>query len=236
MKFRLIILLFLLGSCSVYSQYSNYEIYGLETKPWGGPYFVLTLDTLQTAQTLDDLYPRYPSSWIRSYNSVSITTICDGETKTLSSSNDQLTAAQIDFLKQTNDCNVEIKINYIPENTLKYNPAREMTFFLNMIPIYEAKYPGGFTELRAYLKTQIVDEIPKEVFDEIKMAKARFKVTTEGKVTDVRIIESSESEAINQLILKKLCNMQGWKPAETREGQRIPQEFEFYIVGTVNGC
>ncbi len=233
MKNNFITLIFIFLTCSAFSQAVGYDVFGTQTNPRRGPYSLLTLDTLQEAKTLKDINARYRPSWVATYLSVEIASNCQGMVKKAVSSSDTLTQEQMDILKKADlGCSIEVVVDYIPENNLKYNPPRQMSFSLTPIPIFEAKYPGGYPQLKAYLKENIIDELPRAMVEQVALVKVRFNISDEGQVDDAQIFETSNDDKIDQLILKAICNMPRWTPAENSKGIKITQEFEF-TMGTI---
>ncbi|MEL6973433.1 MAG: hypothetical protein AAFO02_24975, partial [Bacteroidota bacterium] len=144
MKKSSLILLFLLFINSVFSQSTVYELHGTQTNPYASLYSLITLDTLQDARTLKDIYAKYRPDWVAKYIEVVVKTNCNGVVKTAASPNDTLTQNQLTLMRQAvAGCNIEVTVDYIPNNELTYNPARTMAFSLRTIPIAEAKFPGG---------------------------------------------------------------------------------------------
>lgn len=230
------LLLFLLAF-SVFSQRIGYEIYGTLTNPYAEPYSLLTLDTLKGARTLSDINTRYRPDWVASYIRVEVASTCGEESKKAISTNDILTTAQMNILKTTDiGCNIDVEVDYIPENTLKDNPPRKMAFSLRMVPIYEAKYPGGQQALKMYLKENVIDEILRGRDRQLELAKIKFTINEEGHVSDVNIFKTSEDDEMDQIMLKAICNMPNWSPAKNREGEKIIQEFELSMGTTLLRC
>lgn len=230
------LMLFLLAF-SVFSQKIGYEIYGTLTNPYAEPYSLLTLDTLKEARTLSDINTRYRSNWVARYIKVKVASICGEESKKAMSTDDILTPAQMNILTTTDvGCNIEVEVDYIPENKLKDNPPRKIAFSLRMVPIYEAKYPGGQQALKVYLKENVINEILAGRDRQLELAKVRFNINEEGHVSDAEIFKTSEYDEIDQIMLKAICNMPNWSPAKNREEEKIIQEFEFSMGTALLRC
>ena len=211
------------------AQAMGYETYGVLTNPHTHWYAPVTLDTLLKARTLSDINSRHKNEWVSRYKEVAISSTCNGQTRKASSPNNQLNAEQLNLLKAAHpDCLVEVDIHYIPNNNLQDNPARTMNAVLTVVPIKEAKFPGGYLQLKEYLRKNIISQIPTEV----ELAKVRYTVDAHGQATDVNFLTSSGEKAVDQLIEKAICNMPLWTPAENLDGQRITQEFEL-TLGTM---
>lgn len=237
MKISSVALIVLLLPFSGLSQESGYGVFGTLTNPYSGPFSLLTLDTLEKAETLNDIYARYPSSWVANYISVEVSSTCQGITKKAVSTNDILTDEQKDILNRADlGCKINLKVDYVPENSLKDNPARKMNFSLTMIPIFEAKYPGGFQHLKKYLKENIIDQIAETKLAHIKLAKVRFNINEKGQVSNAQVFKTTENDCVNQLILEAIRNMPKWSPAENSKGVKISQEFEFTMGTSMLRC
>lgn len=216
-----------------YSQPMGYDIYGTLTNPRSGPYPVITLDTLKEARTLNDIYARYPSSWVSSYISTTLSTTCGKVVKKATGTNAVLTAEQKRILEMADEgCRIDVVVDYIPENNLKDNPPRKMNFTMRVVPIVEAKYPGGIETLKAYLKENVVDKTSSPA----ELVKVKFNINAGGLVCDTQVITSSNDDSTDNLILEALCNMPKWSPAENANGSKIIQEFEFSMGTAMLMC
>lgn len=238
MKKKLIIPILFLLAVSGFSQEIGYTVFGTQTNPYSVPgYSLITLDSLEEAKTLSDIHALYRSSWVARYIGVEIATTCQGVVKKAAGKNDILTPAQLDILKTADgDCSIKVEVDYIPENNLTHNPPRKMDFSLKMAPIYEAKFPGGYEQLQAYIKQNTLDKMSKAKFGLLELAKVRFQINEAGQVVNAQIIESSEDEAIDTILLEAICSMPEWSPAKNREGLKIMQEFEFSIGTSLLLC
>ena len=219
------------------SQEIGYHVFGTLTHPYAGKYFVMTLDTLNDAKTLEDVYYRYPSSWISEYRSVELTSTCGENVRRAMSMNDILTAEQMAILRSADlGCRIDVVIDYIPKNSLKDNPPKRENFSLTPIPIIEAKYPGGLESLQTFLSKEVVEEAETKYGAALKYAEARFNVDQDGNVSDIFIMRSSGFNDIDQLIQNTIHKMPMWTPARDREGKAIRQEFQFTIGSDLLRC
>ena len=92
--------LLLLLATSGFSQEIGFTLFGTHTNPYRGPYFLITLDTLQGAKTLQDINARYRPSQVASYLAVEVSSACRGQISKAVSTNDVLSPAQMDILKR----------------------------------------------------------------------------------------------------------------------------------------
>ncbi|MCB0650048.1 MAG: TonB family protein [Saprospiraceae bacterium] len=237
MKNNFATLILLLLAFSGFSQEMGYDVFGTKTNPYAGPYSILTLDTLKEAKTLSDINAKYRSSWVARYISVEVSSICEEVIKKAVSQNDTLTHEQMGLLKKAEEgCLISVEVDYIPLNNLKYNPPRKMDFTLTTIPIFEAKYPGGYGNLKAYLKENIMDKIPETSPGSVKFAKVKFNITGKGQVSDAQISRTSENDKVDKLILEAIGNMPKWIPAQDSKGMKITQAFEFSMGTDLLRC
>ena len=237
MKKSGLILLFLLFNCSLFSQSKVYELHGTQTNPYASLISLITLDTLQDARTLSDIYAKYRSNWVARYIKVEVTTTCNGVSKTAVSSNDTLTQDQLALLREAvTGCSIEIAVDYIPDNELTYNPARTMAFTLRTIPIAEAKFPGGNEQLQSYLEEQIINKISPSNFEQIPLASVQFNITEQGQVADAQIIHTSGNKEVDHLMLAAICNMPYWQAAKNVKDSKIVQAFQFNMGTDLLRC
>ncbi|GJM34571.1 MAG: hypothetical protein DHS20C18_35720 [Saprospiraceae bacterium] len=237
MKNTFVALILLLLTFSGFSQVVGYDVFGTHTNPHIGPYSLITLDTLKEAKTLNDIHAMYRSFWVASYIAVEVSSTCKGIVKKAASTNDTLTDEQMGILKMADvGCRIDVVVDYIPENTLKDNPPRRMDFSMTMIPIYEAKYPGGYQYLKKYLKENAIDEISATTAGQVELAAVRFNVNEEGQVSEAQIFKTSGVDKVDKLLLEAICNMPKWRPAENAKGKKISQEFELRMGTLLLRC
>lgn len=194
-------------------------------------------EKISSAKTMSDLNPGYPSSWINRHLSADLEVTCNGKTLKASSPNDTLTTEQKSLLARA-DLGTDILINvkYNPRNSLyDEKVVREIEFAYTVTPPIEAKYPKGEEELKQYLKERSVDKIPKDVYDQLENATVTFTINKYGQVTNAHVTEPSNVENIDELMLKVICNMPDWIPAENSKGEKVEQEFRFSL-GYMIGC
>ncbi len=226
---NLITIICLLGVSHLFAQpIAGVEIKPVDIKKIEGTHDFITLDSLEHSHTLSDLFRLYRHRWVGEYYSVALNTTCGDETRTEVGDDHHLTSAQLELLKQcTNDCDIEFLVDYLPKNNLKDNPPRQMKFTLTMIPIYEAKFPGGITAMQEYLEAKTVDVIPDEIEERVELVKIRFTIDKEGFIIDPHFLETSGLDDVDQALMKTVCNMPQWIPAKDNKGNTIAQNFEF---------
>lgn len=200
------------------------------------PSISLTKDQLSEANTLTDLNQKYPSSWVREYLSVEISTIEKGRTRKALSKNDTLSQEQKDIMRMADSgTGISVIVRYIPENTLKQNDAKDMDFVLSIDPDREASFPGGQQKLKQYLTKEVKQKIHDSIFTGYKLAAVKFTINEEGQVIDAHVFWSSEDEEVDALMLDAICSMPNWKPAEYSDGTKVKQEFAF-TIGNMESC
>jgi TonB family protein len=233
----IVVMILLLVNCTGYSQAAGFDVFGVQTNPTKGPYSILTLDTLEKVVTLRDLYSRYHESWVASYRNVEITSVCEGIGNLAVSKNDTLTFEQLTLLRNADsDCRIDVVIDYIPQNNLKDNPPRKYNFSLTVVPVMEAKFPGGIPELRNYLRKHIVDKVSKSTFEKIHLAAIKFNINEQGQVDRAHIFKSSNHEDVDAMMLQVIRHLPTWSPAENSTGNKVPQEFEFRMGTSMTMC
>ncbi len=204
------------------------------------PSLSITKEKLNEARTLADLNQYYKPSWVKAYISVEISASCEGEIKKALSDNNRLNPAQKDLMNTLDaDTDISVKIDYIPNNTLKHNDPKEMTFTLAVEPENEATYPGGTQQLQQYLKENVGDKIAEDVFSIYHLAAVNFTIDEEGRVVDAHLFEggyqSFEHEKTKALLLEAICNMPNWTPAKYADGTKVKQGFVL-TVGDHRSC
>ncbi len=200
------------------------------------PYITVTKAKLNAANTLIDLNPHYKPSWVKKYLKVEVKAIQNGTIKTAIHNSNQLHPTQKRLMKIADvGTAISIKISYIPENTLKDNPAREMEFSFTVEPDKDATYIGGQEQLKNYLKRHIMNKIPNNLFEGYKLAAVKFSIDEKGKIIRPEIASSSENQAVDKILLAAIENMPNWKPASYANGLKVKQDYAL-MVGNMESC
>ena len=232
MKYTITILIFAFFAVTGFSQEMDYDIYGTSGKP-------VSKEQLSEAKSMIDINPDYPSSWINEsdYVSSEIKTISNGDISHATGTNDIFTAEQMSVLKEAEiGSNIDIEVKYNVHNSITKRVAiKTMKFTVSLVPKKEAEYQGGQDKMKAFLKSRTVDKINALGNNKFEMAKVRFIVDENGNATKAQIIQTSEDETIDQLLLESIANMPSWIPAEDSNGVKVKQEFDL-VVGTMIGC
>jgi len=233
MKQKLITILFFFSfSFSLFSQETaiQYDVRGIMAKP-------IKRTKLVTAQTMQDINPGYPSSWIKKkdYISSKISVVIDGVIKHAAGKNDILTEEQKTFLKSADvgtEISVKVLYNYGDFLSGEFG-TKNVNFSVTLLPDIEAEYIGGYLKLKEYLKLEAIDQISKMNYDNNQITLVRFTINKEGKPSDIKLIKTSDDIEIDNIIIDAVKLMPNWKPAETSTGIKVKQEFELYVG---NGC
>lgn len=191
---------------------------------------------LKEANTLLDLNPYYKSSWIRSYHSVEIKAMLNGELQETTNTDHTLTEAQKELIEKADiGTDIAVKVRYIPENTLANNEMKEMNFTFSIDPEKEASYVGGTQQLNEYLTKKGIGKIPNSSIPQYNLAAVKFVVNEEGQIINTEIAETSKDEELDKLLVETICNMPDWTPATYADGTRVKQEFVL-TVGDHTSC
>ena len=200
------------------------------------PPLSLNKEKLMSAERIQDLNKHFKPSWVREYHSVKIGSFHEGRLKYVKSDNDRLSQAQKDFMVGADvGSEITVKIEYIPENTLKENDAKEYDFSFLVNPEVSAVYPEGLEALKAYLKEAAVDKIPDGVITGYALAAVKFVVDEVGEIVDANLFFSSNDESVDKVLLDAVTKMPNWIPAQYANGHRVKQEFAF-SVGNRESC
>ncbi|HKK77554.1 MAG TPA: energy transducer TonB [Saprospiraceae bacterium] len=200
------------------------------------PYISLSPTELQTAETLVDMHPRFPTNWIKEYLSVKVITQQSGITNTVISRSAELNPEQkIKLLRADENTTIRVKVQYLPRNNLKENDPKEYSFSFVVQPTQDAQFVGGLSALRQYLQAKAINKIPEGSFTEYDLAAVQFTVDESGAIQEVQIFESSKNEAVDQLLLETIQNMPCWQPAILQSGRPVAQQFAF-TVGNHDNC
>ncbi|MCB0707656.1 MAG: energy transducer TonB [Saprospiraceae bacterium] len=200
------------------------------------PYISITKAQLNEARSLMDLNADYKSSWIKEYISVEVFANQNGIARKAVSENDILSQEQKTIMQRADvGTRVSVKVKYLPENTLRNNDIKELTFAFTVLPESQAQYSGGQKELIQYLKENAINKIPAGSFTGYDLAAVKFTVSEEGEIMNAFVFESSKDEEIDKLLLETIRAMPCWNPAEYSNGVKVSQEFVL-TVGNMENC
>jgi TonB family protein len=196
------------------------------------PYVSKTKAAMNEAETLMDLNDHYPASWVKEYISVEVW----ANSRNAVGKNEFLTQEQKDIMNGSDiGSDILVKVRYLPENELKNNEVKELSFTFVLQPEKDAHFIGGQAPLLSYLKEKAIDKIPEGVFTGYDLAALRFTISEEGAITDALVIESSKDEQVDALLLEAIRDMPCWVPAEYTNGEKIRQDF-MLTVGNMENC
>jgi hypothetical protein len=173
-------------------------------------YISISPAQLDDATTLSDLNQYYKSDWVKEYKSVKIIVISNGQKKTVTSSNDELTKKQKQLIESADlGSNIKVIVQYLPDNNLSKSEIQEMDFAFKVDPTHEAKCAGGEDHLNQYIEESIMKKVSRKDVPQ-------YQVAAVNKDTDA-------------LLLKTICEMPKWVSAEYSDGTKTKQEFVFTI-------
>ena len=200
------------------------------------PPISITRDQLNASKSLIDLNSYYKASWIRTYQSVEITTIHQGNIMKALSESDVLSQEQKKLMDMVDvGSDIAVKVKYLPENSLVHNEMKEMNFTFTIDPEKEATYVGGEKQLAQYLSNKGIDKISSATIKQHNLAAVKFSINKEGQVIEAHIAETSKDEQVDQLLLETVCNMPDWEPATYADGSKTKQDFVL-TVGDHRSC
>ncbi len=190
------------------------------------PPLSLTKEKLNEACTIADINKYYKPSWVKEYISVEVLAYCEGKIRSAVSKNDTFNQAQKDIMNSSDTgTNISVNVQYIPNNTLKYNDAKEIAFSFIIEPEKQAAYSGEKAQLERYLEENVADKIADTVFNIYNLTAVKFSIDEAGQIMDVHIFESSKNKETDELLLEAIHNMPNWTPAEYANGMNVKQEF-----------
>jgi len=240
MKKSAIISFLVLFGMSLYSQNLFYTIRSNKSHS-------IKKETVVAAQKMGDIIPYYPADWILKYLSVELIYGKEGKIITLKSKNEELSAEQKNVLKNAEiGDDITINIQYLSKNAINdKEEVSKMHYETLIVPEVEAEFETVGKEnaqhdkkdgrTSEYIKNNIVSKIPDATQKQLKQTLIRFTVSENGQVTSPKVYRSSGDKNIDNLMLEAIRKMPEWKPAQTADGTKVKQQFEFSI-GTEGGC
>ncbi len=222
--------IFILLQClTSIAQNLSYEIHGNYRHP-------VTNQQLMKAQTMTDINPGYPGSWITDYVLTEIEATCNGEKLNVSGLNDTLHEAQMNLLKSADlGSDIIIDVHYRRNNAATGEiQLHTLHYVATVIPETEAQYPGGDDELMKYIKENAIDRIAGHEGQTIQNTLIHFNINAAGEPVDARVIRTSGDQKTDKMLLKAIAKMPVWKPAVLANGLTVIQQFAFSIEAM--GC
>lgn len=200
------------------------------------PYINLDYEQLQTAETLMDINPHFPTEWIKEYIQVEVSTEEAGLSRRTRGLNANLSPQQKEqLLSADENTRITIDVQYYPNNNLKQVEVREFNFSFIVQPSQDARFPGGLEALQDYFQNKAIKTIPDSTFTGYDLAVITFTIDESGAVQDVQLFESSKNKATDQLLIETVSGMPCWQPASFYGGQPAVQKFAF-TVGNHDNC
>ncbi len=232
MKKILLTPLALLSFIASFAQDLKYEVNSKLVNP-------IKKEKLSTAQVMGDLIPGYPTNWIMSYVSVSISGTCNGKPVTVKGSNEKLTEEQKTILNTADlGTNISVNIEYKTKNAISEElEISDMHYRTSYAPDMQAEYVSGKEQMTDYLKENIVTKIPESVSKQMTQAIVKFTVNEQGNIDSAEISKTSGDAKTDKLLLEAINHMPKWKPAQNSNGTKVKQNFEFVLGGKMlGGC
>lgn len=196
----------------------------------------LNMTEVENAESLADLHRFYKPEWVKEFHNVEISGVVDGNLKSATSKSDKLTDEQKKLINKADfGTYLNVRIDYLPENTLKNNEPKVFDFSFRVNPEQEASFKEGELALKEYLNENVIEKIPTTYFEEHNITAVNFTVDTRGKVVDAYIVDAPRTEAIEEMLLESVCNMPDWIAAEYADGTKVDQDFVL-MAGDKRSC
>jgi TonB family protein len=216
-------------SLSSFAQDLYYDIHGKYEIP-------VLKEKLFIANSLADIAKGYPSGWITGYVSAELISTSLGKSLTAKGENDTLNEEQKNLLKAADiGTDVEINVSYLFKNPVNHEVSvKKMHYKVTVVPEKEAEYPGGRPNLDTYLFGSGIQNLPKTCFQNQKQSKVIFTIDENGKAINAQVTQSTGEEKVDKKLLRMINEMPKWRPAENTNGQKVKQDFVFYVGN--GGC
>lgn len=193
---------------------------------------------LISAANLSEIKDGFPTSWIEKYFSIGIaTSATDGKEAVISESNHEtLSTDQRKFLTETEiGSDIEFEIIYAPITPVEPNEKRTINFSFTVAPEKDAMFIGGMDAMKEYITKTIFQKISTAEKEQFPKAVFSFIINVDGMATKVKMIESSGSIRIDQLISEAVLSMSKWNAASDMNANKVEQNFLLHI-GNMIGC
>lgn len=193
-------------------------------------YVSISTAELDDATVLSDLNHYYKSDWVQEYKSVDLAVISKGQEMIMSSTSDKVTIAQKQLIRSADQgSDIKVLVHYLPNNNLSSRKVQEMDFTFRVDPEHEAECASGEDQLNRYIEESIMNKVSLKDVPQYQVAAIKFTIDEEGNIVDANIAHPSKNEAVDKMMLKTICEMPKWKPAQYSDGTKTKQEFVFTI-------
>ena len=196
----------------------------------------ITKDAIAHSNSLADLIEGYPANWVKDFISVEILASDRVNSLKAVGQNEQLNPDQKRVLSTAKlDSEVAVNVWYKSENSVTEQKMNmNMLVKMTVVPDKQAEFKGGYEMLKKYLKENIVERVVENTAEEFQKGKVEFVVDTTGKVVDIEISASSGDTDLDNFLLEIFNNMPEWSPAQSINGEKVKQKFEFSMG--IGGC
>lgn len=199
------------------------------------PSYSINRAQLHDAKTIKDINRYFKPSWIKKYESVTINTIHQSQSKKSNSKSYELTSEQKQMILMADvGSPITVDISYIPNNSLAVNEIQNMTFTLEIEADIDAQYRQGAVAMEEHLQ-KYLDKIPPGTYEGYALSAVKFTVDNDGEIVDAHILDYPRAESVDQILIDAVCNMPSWIPARYDNGKTIKQEYVF-TVGNMENC
>ncbi len=200
------------------------------------PFISIQENKLDQINTLTDLDKRYPASWVRAYISVEISAYKNGIQTKASGISDVLNQAQKELIRLADlSSDIAVIVTYIPNNSLKNNPAKQYDFKVTIMPDKNAIYSEGAAQLIQYLQKNCIADIETGSFTGYDLTAIKFAITEQGYITDIQVAMPSKDAKIDEMLVAAISKMPSWKPAAFSNGLKVKQNFVL-TIGNMENC
>jgi len=199
------------------------------------------LDSLKKTEFPLGYYANNPMSYdmLIDYYSVEITEDANTQQISASSNSDMLSPEQ---KKLMSNAAIGSTLNIVVKFKLKnrYAALNNENFYqgflnLNIVPTFEAKFPGGMIQFENYINANIFDQCANnKEYAQLSFMKIKFTVDKNGSITGANLLEGSKNVQLNHRVLEALNKMPKWQAAMNSKRINVQQSFEFYFGS--NGC
>ncbi len=200
------------------------------------PSFSVDQDEISGLKVISDLNPHFKTEWIKEYYTVQFSAEVKGQMRYAKSKNNIITEEQRSLLNNVDhESKVNISIDYLPDNNLSHNEAKNFSFDAIVEPHRHAKFGTKEADMKKYLNKTIDISKLKQVYKPHAVAVVKFTVNSTGLVTDIQLVESTSSKEVDDMLTQAICNMPDWTPAKYRDGTLTSQDLVL-TVGDHNSC
>lgn len=188
---------------------------------------------IQTAKTLNDIYPSKATENVESYSETELSYYTPFGKQIIKANGSELSDAQMTALNTLTISSTFFLKSYVKYKNEKF--TKELFYAFSVVPKTHAEYKGGYDQLIEELRANTESIVGQIKADKVPMARVKFRVSEKGEVIKSEINAYSGDLSMDEILVNSVKNLKAnWVPAKNEKGENISQDFYFFFG--MDGC